>query len=127
MAKNPIQRGFTLIELLIVMGIIGMLLAIAAPRYFGSIEKSKDTMLRQTLAVTRDALDKYYGDHGRYPDTLDALVALKYLRNMPLDPVTGSRETWIVVAPDSPDKGSVFDIRSGAEGLARDQTTYRDW
>jgi general secretion pathway protein G len=124
---SALCRGFTLIELLVVMSIIAMLLAFAAPRYFNSVEKSKEAMLRQTLALTREALDKYYGDNGRYPDDLEALVSRKYLRKLPVDPVTGSSGTWVVVPPDTPEKGAVFDLRSGAEGQARDGTPFKDW
>lgn len=119
-------RGFTLIELLVVMSIIAMLLALAAPRYFNSVDKSKEAMLKQTLTLTREALDKYYGDNGRYPDDLEMLVARKYLRKLPYDPVTGSSSTWIVVPPDNPEKGAVFDLRSGAEGNARDGLAFKD-
>lgn len=124
---NPIRRGFTLIELLVVMSIVGMLLALAAPRYFSSVEKSKEALLRQTLTVTRDALDKYYGDNGRYPEALEALVTRKYLRALPIDPVTGSNNTWLVVPPETPEQGAVYDVRSGAEGLGRDGTAFKEW
>ena len=123
----PPRGGFTLIELLVVMSIVGMLLALAAPRYFSSVEKSKEAMLRQTLTVAREALDKYYGDNGRYPDTLETLVTKKYLRTMPIDPVTGSSGTWVVVPPEAADKGAVYDLRSGAEGLGRDRTAFKEW
>ncbi len=124
---TPLRRGFTLIELLVVLSIVGMLLAIAAPRYFSSVEKSKEAMLRQTLTVTREALDKYYGDNGRYPDTLEDLVTRKYLRSLPFDPVTGSSSTWVVLPPEAEDKGAVYDVRSGAEGLGRDHTAFNGW
>lgn len=119
--------GFTLIELLVVMSIIAMLLALAAPRYFNSVDKSKEAMLKQTLVITREALDKYYGDNGRYPDDLETLVSRKYLRKLPYDPVTGSSSTWIVVPPDNPEKGAVFDVRSGAEGESRQGAPFKDW
>ena len=126
---NAYERapGFTLIELLVVMMIVALLITIAAPHYFGGIEKSKETALRQTLAVTRDALDKFYGDNGKYPEDLNTLVAKRYLRSLPVDPVTGSDSTWATVAPDDPDKGRVYDIRSGAAGAGRDGKPYRDW
>ena len=121
------SRGFTLIELLVVMVIVSLLITIAAPRYFGSLQKSKETALRQTLAVTRDALDKYYGDNGKYPDNLDSLIAKRYLRSLPLDPITGSTSTWTMVAPEDPEKGRVYDIHSGADGVGRDGKPFRDW
>lgn len=125
-AHKP-ARGFTLIELMVVMVVVALLITLAAPRYFGSLQKSKETALRQTLAVTRDALDKYYGDNGKYPDSLDMLVAKRYLRGLPLDPITESNSSWTTVAPDDPEKGSVFNIHSGAEGAGRDGKPFREW
>ena len=124
-ARAP--KGFTLIELLVVMAIIALLLAVAVPRYSHSVEKSKEAVLKQNLALTRSALDKYYGDHGKYPDSLEALVANKYLRSLPFDPIADSNENWVVVPPSGADQGAVFDIKSGAPGGARDGSPYRDW
>lgn len=125
---KPARRpGFTLIELLVVMAIIALLLSLAMPRYFSSVEKSKEAVLRENLSLTRQALDKYYGDNGKYPDTLEQLVSRKYLRSLPLDPVTDSNATWVVVAPEVAEKGVVFDIKSGATGKARDGTEFKDW
>ena len=121
------HSGFTSIELMVVMVIVAMLLALAAPRYFGSLQKSKETALRQTLSVTRDALDKFYSDKGKYPDSLDVLVSTRYLRSMPIDPLLDSASNWLVVAPDDPAKGAVSDIHSSAEGLGRDGTVIREW
>lgn len=120
-------RGFTLIELLVVLSIIALLLSVATPRYFQSIDKSKESVLKANLAATREALDKYYGDNGKYPDTLDDLVSKKYLRSLPLDPITDSRATWVIVPPEQGDSGGVFDVHSGAEGNARDGTAYSSW
>lgn len=91
--------GFTLIELLVVMAIIATLLSIAVPRYFGSVDRSKEAVLRQNLRAIRDAIDKYYADNERYPESLEVLAAGRYLRDVPVDPVTGSAATWIVVSP----------------------------
>jgi len=121
------QLGFTLVELLVVMALIALLLTIATPRYFGSLERSKETVLRQNLALTRESLDKYYGDTGKYPDSLEMLVTKKYLRKLPIDPITESTTTWIIVAPEDVEKGSVFDIKSGAVGKAADGTSFIDW
>ena len=121
------QLGFTLVELLVVMALIALLLTIATPRYFGSLERSKETVLRQNLALTRESLDKYYGDTGKYPDSLEALVTKKYLRKLPIDPITESTTTWIIIAPEDIEKGGVFDIKSGAAGKAADGTSFIDW
>jgi general secretion pathway protein G len=121
------KAGFTLIELIVVMAIVALLVSIAGPRYFSSLQKSKETVLRQTLAVTRDALDKFYGDTGKYPETLEALVSKRYLRNMPLDPITESSVTWTLVPVQDPEKGGVYDLHSGADGSGRDGKPYREW
>ncbi|MGH8736409.1 MAG: type II secretion system protein [Burkholderiales bacterium] len=119
--------GFTLIELLAVLAIIALLLAIAVPRYFGSLDRSKEAVLKEDLFQMRDAIDKYHGDRNKYPPTLDDLVSDKYLRKIPEDPVTGSSATWIVVAPEDPAQDGVYDVRSGAPGRASDGSAYRDW
>lgn len=119
--------GFTLIELLVVMAIIGTLLTIAVPRYFHSVEKSKEAVLHQNLALTRQVLDKYFSDNGKYPDSLEDLVNKKYLRNFPYDPITESTTTWLIIPPEALEKGSVFDIKSGAPGKALDGSEYKDW
>ena len=92
------NKGFTLIELLAVMVIIALLLTIAAPKYFGSVNRSRESILRQDLATMREALDKYYGDTGQYPDTLEDLTKKKYLRGIPRDPITDSDTTWVIIA-----------------------------
>jgi prepilin-type N-terminal cleavage/methylation domain-containing protein len=122
------RRGFTLIELLVVMAVIGTLLAIAMPRYTGTVDRSRDTALKQTLSVTRDAIDKFYGDTGRYPDALEELVEKRYLRSMPLDPVTNASTTWVFVPPPvGAAKGGIYDLRSGAPGNGRDGSPYAQW
>jgi general secretion pathway protein G len=126
MDKNC-KNGFTLIELLVVMAIIGTLLTIAVPRYLHSVDRSKEAVLRQNLSLTREALDKYFGDNGKYPDSLDDLVARKYLRSLPYDPITESNASWQIIAPQGSDKGAVYDIKSGAQGKALDASDYKDW
>ena len=120
-------KGFTLVELLVVMAIIALLLTLAMPRYFNHLENSRETILKQDLAVMRDAVDKYHGDRGRYPDSLDELVGARYLRTLPVDPITERADTWQVVAPTGDEAGAVYDIRSGAPGNARDGSAYADW
>jgi general secretion pathway protein G len=114
------RRGFTLIELMVVLSIIALLLTLAVPRYFGSIDKSKEAVLRENLNQMRDAISRYYADKGKYPESLDALAAEKYLRGVPLDPVTESDKTWIVVQPEDPQKSGVYDVKSGASGKTKD-------
>ena len=121
------RSGFTLIELLVVMAIIALLLTLAIPRYFGSLERSKEAVLREDLFQLRDAIGKYYGDKGKYPESLDALASEKYLRKVPVDPITESTATWVVVAPEDPQKGGVYDVKSGAQGKASDGSVYAEW
>lgn len=120
-------KGFTLIELLVVMAIIATLLSFAAPRYIGNVDKAKESVLRENLSTLRDVLDKFYADTGKYPQALDELVTRKYLRKIPLDPITDSNRSWVVVPPENPDLGAVFDIHSSATARARDGSLYRDW
>lgn len=125
---QPVRdAGFTLIELLVVMSIIAVLLTVAVPYYFGSLEKSRETVLRQNLELMRDSLDKFYGDNGRYPDTLEELVSKRYLRRLPLDPITERADSWLTLPPPDPEKTGVYDVRSGAEGEGADGTPYGEW
>jgi len=121
------SSGFTLIELLVVLAIISTLLTIAIPRYFNSLDKSKETVLRANLSTTRDAIDKYYSDKGKYPETLMSLVDDKYLRAIPIDPITESSESWTIMAPEDQESGGLYDIHSGADGQAKDGSIYSDW
>jgi general secretion pathway protein G len=109
------------------MAIIALLLTIAVPRYFHSTDRAREAVLKEDLAQMRNAIDKYYGDRGRYPDTLDDLVEKKYLRRIPVDPISENVQTWITVAPQEGGKGAVADVRSGATGTALDGTPYGDW
>jgi general secretion pathway protein G len=122
------RRGFTLIELMVVMAIIAVLLTIAAPRYFNHLDRAREATLRQTLAVVRDAIDKFHGDTSGYPDSLDDLVARRYLRAVPIDPVTDSAETWVLLPPPPANgAGKLWDIKSGAEGSGAGGTPYAEW
>ena len=124
---RPRSRGFTLIELLVVMAIIATLLAIAVPRYFHTLERSRETVLRQDLVVMREAIDKHFGDLDQYPDSLTALVERHYIRAVPVDPITNSADGWEMVVSDDPDHPGIRDIHSAAEGTASDGTNYREW
>lgn len=120
--------GFTLIELLVVMAALGLLLALTAPRYVEHVDRAREAVLRQNLVGTRDAIDKFYADRARYPKDLQELVTEHYLRRLPLDPVTGRDDTWVLVPPRGQEAGSaVYDLRSGATGSSRDGVAYATW
>ncbi len=119
--------GFTLIELIVVMTIISLLLTLAAPRYFRSIDKSKETVLKANLFATRDALDKFHADTGKYPQQLAELVEKHYLRTLPWDPITESSDSWVLVSPIDGQEGGVYNITSGADGAGSDGVPYAEW
>ncbi|ARO87109.1 type II secretion system protein G [Nitrosospira lacus] len=119
--------GFTLIELLVVLAILMLLLTVAVPRYFSGVDRAKEAALKQNLSVMREAVDKFYGDQARYPYTLEELAERKYIRSIPVDPVTESAKTWIIVPPSDDTPGSVYDLHSGATTLAMDGSSYGDW
>ena len=121
------RKGFTLIELLVVLAVLATLLTLAVPRYFGSIDKSKEAVLKENLLQMREAISRYHADKGKYPETLETLAAERYLYKVPLDPVTDSTATWIVVPPADPQKTGVYDVRSGAQGKGLDGTEYAQW
>lgn len=121
------RRGFTLIELLVVMLIIGALLSIAVPRYFRSLDRARETVLRQDLAILRESLDKFSADLGRHPETLAELVEHKYIRALPVDPLTKSSETWVLVPSEDADAPGVLDVQSGAPGAGQDGTEFNAW
>jgi general secretion pathway protein G len=120
------RRGFTLIELLVAMAIVGLLLSIVTPRYFGSITRAEESVLKENLHLMRDAIDKHFADTGRYPDSLDQLATKRYIRMVPDDPITKS-PAWTVVAPADAKLGAVYDIKSSAKGVGRNGKPYEEW
>jgi general secretion pathway protein G len=120
-------RGFTLIELLVVLGIVALLLTLAVPRFFPSIDGAKETILAENLRNTRAVIDQFYADTGRYPESLDQLVEKKYLPGLPFDPVLDSATGWTVVPPEDPTRGGVYDLHSGAPGKGRNGRPYSEW
>ena len=122
-----LRQGFTLIELLVVLSIVALLLTLAVPRYFPSIDRAKETILADNLRNTRDAIDQFYADRGRYPDSLEQLVEKRYLRSLPVDPITESTSSWILIAPEDATKGGLYSIKSGAPGNDRSGKPYAEW
>jgi len=115
-------------ELMVVMAIIASLITIALPRYFHSVDRTREAVLKQDLHIMRDAIDKFYADRGRYPATLEELAEKRYLRKVPPDPITESATTWVVVAPPQSDTPlGVYDVRSGAPGRSLDGEAYETW
>jgi general secretion pathway protein G len=119
--------GFTVIELLVVLAVIALLAAVAVPRYTQHVGHAREVALRENLLRLRQAIDHFHVDQARYPATLAELVERRYLRAVPIDPITERVDTWRVVAPTAPELGAVFDVRSGAAGAARDGTAYASW
>lgn len=129
--KDP-RAGFTLIELLIVLSIIGILASIAVPSYQRSLIKAREAVLMEDLYQMRRAIDGYFADHVRYPDSLEELVERKYLRDIPRDPFTESAETWETIEP-TPGlegeiaEGGVADVRSGSDLVGLNGIPYKEW
>jgi general secretion pathway protein G len=121
------RQGFTLIELLVVLGIVALLLTLAVPRFFPSVDRTKETILQENLRNTRAVIDQFYADTGRYPESLEQLVEKKYLPALPFDPVADSDSSWVIVPPEEEGKGAVYGIRSSAEGKGRNGKPYAEW
>ena len=126
-ARTGGEGGFTLIELLVVMMIIGTLLSIAVPRFFRTLAHARETVLRQDLAILREAIDKYYADLGQYPDTLAALADKRYVRSLPVDPYTKVADSWTLVQSEDPDHPGIKDVHSGASETAANGTPFASW
>ncbi len=123
------RRGFTLIELLIVITIIGILITLAQPSYNRAVLAAKEATLKENLFIMRDRIDQYYADNGKYPDTLNDLADKRYIRKVPVDPITGSADSWNVVSAtdEQGQQSGIMDIRSGSERTAIDGSKYSDW
>jgi general secretion pathway protein G len=126
------DEGWTLVELLVVISLIMILASMALVQYRNSITAAKEATLRSQLFIMRDAIDQYYADKAKYPESIQALVSESYLRAVPRDPFTTSSDTWQTV-PAEPDAGSItasagiFDVKSGFDGTALDGSRYADW
>lgn len=120
------RRGFTLIELLVVLAVLAVLASLVTPVYLNRVDDARETVLRQNLVGLRTAIDQFYRDKARYPQTLEELVAERYIRSVPEDPVTGKADTWVLIPPRQ-SANAVFDVKSGAPGRAKDGSDYASW
>jgi general secretion pathway protein G len=126
------ERGFTLIELLVVAAIMIVLAGLGLVQYRNSVIRAREAVLKEDLFRMRDAIDQYYADKMQYPGSLDALVSEGYMRKLPDDPFTMSAGTWQTV-PSEPDPNNptaspgIYDVKSGSEATALDNTKYADW
>jgi len=121
-------RGFTLLELLFVMVIVALLAAIVAPSLTGGIDRARESALKEDLFTMRKAIDNFYADNGKYPPTLEILVEKRYLRSIPVDPVTDKQTTWVLLRKGySNSDNGIIDVKSGSDLQARDGSKYRDW
>ena len=126
------DAGFTLIEIMVVITLIFILAGIALVSYQSSVTSAKEAVLKENLFRLRDAIDQFYADKNKYPTALDELVSEKYMRSVPLDPFTNSKDTWQTVMSE-PDplnpqaQPGIYDVKSGSEETALDGTKYSDW
>ena len=128
---NP-RHGFTLVELMIVMTIVTILVSIAVPLYQRSILRAKESVLKNNLFTMRTVIDEYTLDKQKAPQTLQDLITEGYLRGIPIDPITGSSETWRVIMEDAmasvnQTEPGIFDVRSGSDKVSLDGTPYAEW
>ena len=130
--RNRRDRGFTLIELMIVISMILILVSISIPAYNQSILRAKESVLRQDLFELRSLISQYTLDKQKAPQALDDLVQGGYIKQLPMDPMTGSNSTWTVdqedtvMSVDQQDPG-ISDVHSGAAGTSSDGTAYSSW
>ena len=120
------QSGFTFIELMIVLSILALLLSIAMPRYFNGLIQAKENILLKDLTVIRGSIDHYYNDKGEYPQSLKDLVSQKYLHEIPIDPITGRDDSWIIIHP-ADGSNKLYNIRSGSQKKSASGSSYNEW
>jgi general secretion pathway protein G len=126
------SRGFTLIELMIVISIMLILISFAIPAYNRSVLQAKEAVLRQNLFTLRSLISQYTLDKQKAPQSLDDLVQAGYMKQIPLDPMTGKNDTWTVdqedtlLSADQQETG-ISDVHSGSSQISTDGTAYSTW
>ena len=126
------RLGFTLIELMIVMAIIAILISIAIPVYNRAITRARESVLKNNLFTMRTVIDEYTYDKGKAPQNIQDLVSEGYLRQIPVDPMTGSSDSWKVIMEDAltavnQTEPGIFDVRSGSDKTSLEGTPYAEW
>ena len=122
------RKGFTLIEIMVVMAIVVTILAIAVPFYTTSMVRAKEAVLQSNLFTMRSVIDQYTYDREEPPQSLEDLVSEGYLREIPFDPFTESRDTWEVINDSGPTgEPGVYDVRSGSERTSLSGSPYAEW
>jgi general secretion pathway protein G len=129
---NRRRFGFTLVELMIVMAIIAVLMSVAIPIYSRSITRSKESVLKNNLFTMRTVIDEYTYDKQKAPQTLNDLVSDGYMRQIPVDPITGTADSWRVIMEDASNtvnqsEPGIFDVRSGSDKTSLEGTPYSEW
>lgn len=114
--------GFTIVELLVVLLIVALLASLVTPLVTKSIQRAKESTLKENLMLMRKSIDDYYADTNKYPKSLEILVTKRYIRKVPIDPITDSKTTWKLVG-----KNEVSDVKSGSNEKAMDGTKYNEW
>lgn len=127
---KALARGFTLLELMIVISILVILAVIAMPQYQKSVTHARETVLRDDLYHLRKAIDLYGADKGKLPQSLDDLVSAGYVREIPVDPITGERD-WQVESGEDPNsltsEGGIINVRSASTDTSTEGTPYNEW
>lgn len=118
------NSGFTLVELLVVLLVVSILAGIVAPVVVKTLDSAKESALKENLYVMRKSLDDFYADNGRYPESLEELVAKGYLRFVPEDALTEQNDTWEIIRDD---EGGVSDVHSGYGEAAKDGSDISEW
>ena len=121
------KKGFTLIEVLVVMTLVALLVTIALPRYFTGLQRSKEAVLKEDLRILRQAIEDYHGDKNQLPANLEDLVTQRYIKFIPVDPITERDDSWVLQFTETENYPQLYDVSSGAEGEGLNGMPYQKW